>query len=182
MKGIVFREFNDMVENIFGEEMMDDLIETSQPASGGSYTSVGTYDHNELVAMVGVLSERTGISPAELVHTFGKHLANVFSKKFPAFFDDCKNTFEFLKKIDNHIHVEVKKLYPDAELPKFTYTEFSEIEFQLIYESTRDFSNLAHGLIEGCMEYFHEAFQIIREDEESPAGTKVIFTLRRFVK
>ena len=181
MKGIVFREFTDMVENQFGEAMVDDLIETTQPKSGGSYTTVGTYDHAELVAMVGVLSERTGLSGDVLVHHFGKHLAEVFSKKFPAFFDDCPNTFEFLKKIDNHIHVEVKKLYPDAELPKFTYIQHSEQEFELIYESQRNFAHLAHGLIEGCMEHFKEAFQIHREDVADESGTKAIFKLRRLI-
>ncbi len=182
MKGIVFREFTDMVENHFGESMVDDIIATTNPASGGSYTTVGTYDHGELVAMVGVLSDRTGIAAAVLVHSFGKHLAGVFSRKFPAFFDDCPNTFEFLKKIDNHIHVEVKKLYPDAELPKFTYLQHSELEFELIYESQRDFSHLAHGLIEGCMEYFNEAFQIHREDVLGGGNTTVIFKLRRLVQ
>ncbi len=181
MKGIVFREFTDMVENQFGEAMVDDLIETTQPKSGGSYTTVGTYDHAELVAMVGVLSERTGIAAPALVHHFGKHLASVFSKKFPAFFNDCPNTFEFLKKIDNHIHVEVKKLYPDAELPKFTYIQHSEQEFELIYESQRNFAHLAHGLIEGCMEHFNEAFQISREDIADENGTKAMFKLRRLV-
>lgn len=181
MKGIVFREFTDMVENQFGEAMVDDLIETTQPKSGGSYTTVGTYDHGELVAMVGVLSERTGIAGDALVHHFGKHLASVFSKKFPAFFDDCPNTFEFLKKIDNHIHVEVKKLYPDAELPKFTYIEHNDREFELIYESQRNFAHLAHGLIEGCMEHFKEAFQIHREDLPEGNNTKAVFKLRRLV-
>lgn len=183
MKGIVFREFIDMIENHFGEDMVDNLIETTKPASGGSYTTVGTYDHNELLAMVKTLSKQTGISEADLVHSFGKHLAGIFSKKFPAFFDDCPNTFEFLKKIDNHIHVEVKKLYPDAELPKFTYIQHSELEFELIYESQRNFSHLAHGLIEGCMEYFKEAFQIHREDIlDTGSNTKVAFKLRRLVQ
>lgn len=182
MKGIVFREFTDMVENQFGESMVDDLIETTQPISGGSYTTVGTYDHRELVAMIEVLSQRTGIASDALVYHFGKHLAAAFSTKFPAFFNECPNTFEFLKKIDNHIHVEVKKLYPDAELPQFTYIQHSELEFDLIYESQRDFSHLAHGLIEGCMEHFKEAFQINREDIPSEnKNTKTIFKLRRLV-
>ncbi len=178
MKGIVFREFTEMVESQFGEEMVDDLIETTQPQSGGSYTTVGTYDHRELVAMVGVLSERTGIAGDALVRQFGKHLADVFSKKFPAFFDDCPNIIEFLKKIDNHIHVEVKKLYPDAELPKFSYVERSDQEFELIYESQRNFADLAHGLIEGCAAYFNEDFLISRENMTNENNI-AIFKLRR---
>lgn len=182
MKGVVFREFIDMVENIFGEEMVDELILSTNPASGGAYTSVGTYDHNELLNMVAELSSRTGLGQDVLVHDFGLHLARVFAKKFSNFFENCEGTFDFLKKIDNHIHVEVKKLYPDAQLPKFTYTEINPYEFELKYESIRDFSHLAHGLIVGCMEHFHESFQIERTDVPSATNTQVVFTLRRFMK
>ena len=52
MKGIVFTEFSTMVESLFGEDMLDDLLDATDPASGGAYTSVGTYNHNELVDMV----------------------------------------------------------------------------------------------------------------------------------
>ena len=41
MKGIVFTEFLEMVED----------------QSGGAYTSVGTYDHNEIFRLVNCLSE-----------------------------------------------------------------------------------------------------------------------------
>ena len=128
------------------------------------------------------LSRRTGLGQDVLVHDFGLHLARVFAKKFSVFFDACDGTFDFLKRIDNHIHVEVKKLYPDAQLPKFTYTEISPYEFELKYESSRDFSHLAHGLIVGCMEHFHESFQIEREDVAASPDTQVIFKLRRFIK
>ena len=39
MKGIVFKEFSDMVEATFGEEMLDTVIENSDLPSGGVYTS-----------------------------------------------------------------------------------------------------------------------------------------------
>ena len=40
MKGIVFREFIDMVELTFGEEMVDSIISSSELESGGVYTTV----------------------------------------------------------------------------------------------------------------------------------------------
>jgi len=36
MKGIVFSEFISMVETVFSEDMVDDLIDATNPASGGS--------------------------------------------------------------------------------------------------------------------------------------------------
>ena len=86
MKGIVFTEFAEMVENSFDADMMDDLIDATDPASGGAYTTIGTYDYNELINMVVELSNRTEIPVPKLVNTFGHHLGKVFAEKYSAFF------------------------------------------------------------------------------------------------
>ena len=178
MKGLVFTEFMQLVEDKFGEEMVEDLIDATNPASGGSYSTVGTYDHQELVNMVVELSARTGIEVPQLINTFGRHLAQVFSQKFGEFFAEVDNTLDFLKRIDNHIHVEVAKLYPDAELPVFRFEEQPEV-FHLYYESTRGLADLAQGLIEACAEHYGEQFQIERSDQQDGSLHKSCFVLRR---
>ncbi len=177
MKGIVFAEFNEMVEEKFGMDMVDDLIDATDPASGGAYTAVGTYDHQELVNMVLELSRRSNIPASELVKTFGRHLAGVFSTKFESFFTECPDTLSFLKRIDDHIHVEVRKLYPDAELPRFSFDDSNPEEFHLTYESLRNFADLAHGLIEGCAEHYGESYAIEREDLSDAEKTRVRFRI-----
>ena len=166
MKGLVFTEFMNLVEELFGEEMVDDLIDATEPESGGAYSAVGTYSHLELVAMVTALSERSGIPAPELVRKFGHHLASVFSTKFQEFFAEVDNTVGFLKRIDNHIHVEVAKLYPDAELPKFEFDDSHSDRFVLDYRSTRGLADLAQGLIEATAAYYGESFRIERTDSE----------------
>ena len=181
MKGIVFSEFNELVEQTFGDDMLDDIIDDCEDKleSGGSYTSVGTYDHEELVHLVVALSERTNISVPDLVKTFGLHLAKVFEVKFPNFFSECSDCFSFYKRIDDHIHVEVKKLYPDAELPVFSYDDSNPDQFKLIYESTRQFADLAVGLLEGVAKHYNETINIEKEDLSTTSATKVIFTITR---
>ena len=164
MKGLVFTEFMNLVEAKFGEDMMDDIIESTNPNSGGAYTSVGTYSHTELVDMVVALSERINTPVPALVNAFGHHLAEVFSSKFSSFFAEATSTIEFLKNIDNHIHVEVAKLYPDAELPEFTFDESNPEQFLLNYRSTRGFADLAQGLIEGTATFYNEDISISRQD------------------
>jgi len=61
MKGIIFREFIDMVEAQFSPQMVDDIIQASTLASGGAYTSVGTYPHDEMFQLVEQLSIRSEI-------------------------------------------------------------------------------------------------------------------------
>ena len=142
------------------------LAEYTDPDSGGAYTSVGSYDHTELGSMVTELGERVGVDVGTLIKAFGHHLGKVFAEKFPTFFNEVDNSIEFLKKIDNHIHVEVRKLYPDAELPVFSYDDSDPDEFHLEYQSVRGFADLAHGLIEKTCQYYQENFIIERNDSK----------------
>lgn len=178
MKGIVFSEFIEMVEDKWDLDMVDDLIDDCDLASGGSYTSVGTYDHAELVALVQALSKRSGLPLDQLVHAFGTHLASTFTKKFPSFFAEVENTLELLKRIDNHIHVEVRKLYPDAELPKFSYEQPDDTTLLLHYESTRGFADLAMGLIEGTASHYGDTLSIERKANNENGTFNETFTIR----
>jgi hypothetical protein len=63
--------------------MADRIIEGAKLPSGGVYTTVGTYDHGEMVQLVSCLSEETGIPSAELVRSFGMHLRRTASTCFP---------------------------------------------------------------------------------------------------
>jgi hypothetical protein len=95
MKGVVFTEFLEMVEDRFSPEMADRIIEGAELASGGVYTTVGTYDHGEMIQLVSCLSEETGIPSAELVRSFGMHLFGRFHTMFPKYFEDVSSSFDF---------------------------------------------------------------------------------------
>jgi len=174
MKGIVFSEFIEMVEDAFSPEIADEIIESSDLPSGGAYTSVGTYDHNEMVTLVVALSEKTSISVPELLETFGQHMFTRFVELFPHFFKDVNDSFTFLKSLDNYIHVEVRKLYPDADLPKFGYDDSVENQLKMEYQSKRGFADLACGLINGCVKYFNENIEVSRQVIEENTHVKFI--------
>jgi len=168
MKGMVFTEFLDMVEETFSMDMVDDIIDAANPKSGGAYTSVGVYDHQELVDMVMELSKRTNTPPEELVKAFGQHLFKVFYKNYPMFFEGISDSFTFLSGVEDFIHPEVLKLYPDAQLPRFDCVREGNT-LNMIYHSSRHFSDLAEGLIIGCSLHYGETIEIKREmlDENS---------------
>lgn len=179
MKGIVFTEFLEMVESAFGAEMSDRIILDSDVQSGGAYTSVGTYSYKEMVALVSALSQQTGVSVPELLETFGHHLFSRFAVLYPVFFQDVNNSLDFLKRIDSYIHVEVRKLYPDAELPTFTFEDLGPDKMRLIYRSRRALSDVAAGLIKGCAKHFGEDLHLKQTDLSGDAGTEVEFLITR---
>ncbi|MRV73118.1 hypothetical protein GJ700_15520 [Duganella sp. FT92W] len=166
MKGVVFTEFMELVESRMGLDMLDRIITEADLPNDGAYTSVGTYDHAELVRLVMALSNATGMPIPALIHLFGHHLFQRFSESYPVLFQDANCVFDFLSRIDDVIHVEVRKLYPDAELPTLPCTRPAPDQLELLYSSPRGFADLAAGLIDGCIAHFQEPIKVTRTDLE----------------
>lgn len=179
MRGMVFTEFLEFVATAHGEDLVDDMIEECDLPSGGAYTAVGNYDHAEILAMIGYMHEATGQPVPEMVHGFGEHLFARFAEKYPRFISRAGSAMEFLESIETHIHTEVRKLYPDAELPRFDCERPDPDTLVMVYSSSRPFADLAHGLIEGAIAYFKEKVTVTREDLPVPSGTAVRFRLQR---
>lgn len=164
MKGIVYTEFLDMVETQFGLDTVDTIIENSDLPSGGAYTAVATYSHTEIVTLVSNLALETNIEVPVLLKAFGKYLFNSLNKAYPAFGESASDAFNFLEKVETYIHVEVRKLYPDAQLPTFECSRpNNQNELHMIYSSSRHFEDLCEGLIEGCLEAFNSNAKISRQ-------------------
>lgn len=178
MKGIVFTEFLEMVEQAHGYEMVDRLLTENELSSGGVYTTIGTYEHQEMVTLVIDLSKKTATPVPLLLHAFGQYLFGTFKKSYPTFFNKAKNAFDFLESIEKYIHVEVKKLYPDAQLPRFHTQRISDEKLEMIYHSERSMGDFALGLIEKTFEHYDEKAAILREDLVEN-GSKVRFLISK---
>ncbi len=158
MKGIVFTLLNDMVEEKFGLEAWDALI--TKAGSDGMYLSTETYTDEELMKLVGAASEMTGIPANDLVKAFGTYMFPQFYAKYPVFFKEGMTLKSFLLTVDRVIHVEVRKLYPDAALPDFEYEDEDDNALTMVYSSPRKMCALAEGLIAGAAEHFSTEYSL----------------------
>lgn len=176
MKGIIFTEFLEMVEEKFGLEVVDTIIEASSLSSEGIYTSVGTYDFNEMVSLISTLSKEVDIEMGTLIYTFGLYLFGSLGKAHPEVIENFTNPIGLLYAIEDHIHVHVQKLYPEAELPTFKILEKTDTSISMIYASSRGLYRLAHGLIEKCFEHYNStatvSYELLKAD-----GTEVKFDI-----
>lgn len=177
MKGIVFTKFLEMVEEEDGYEIVDKILLDVKPDSGGVYTAVGTYPHSEIVSMVISYAKHKQIEVPAALRFFGRYLFNVFYTSYSNFFEPNQTAFDFLESIDNYIHIEVAKLYPDAQLPQFSTERHGSDTLVMIYSSERKMSDLAYGLIEKTLEHFGEEKTITMEEIESD-GSKMKFTIK----
>jgi chitinase len=180
MKGIVFREFLDLVESQFSPETADAIISESELSTDGAYTTVGTYPHQEMVQLVSHLASHTGKTVPDLLRYFGQHMFLRLATLHPGFLENHQGVFPVLRALDNHIHVEVRKLYSHTELPTFSHEENANGHLMMRYTSTRRMADFAHGLIEGCIDYFKEPIGIERIDlPDDERGAHTQFTLTR---
>ncbi|MCA6362157.1 MAG: heme NO-binding domain-containing protein [Bacteroidetes bacterium] len=168
MKGLIFTEFLEMVEKRFGIKTVDIIV--SQPnIESDSYTSVGSYPHGQMVNLVVNLSKHTGIPVEELLKVYGRYLFGRLAAQYPEMIVGITDPLSFLEKIETHIHVEVKKLYPESRPPALQPQRISEQQIKLTYQSHRGMADVAEGLILGCGDYYQTSLILVRK--ELPDGT-----------
>lgn len=178
MKGIIFTEFLEMVEEKFDYRMVDQIITDANDPNDGAYTSVNSYDHTQLVNMVVALHKRSGISLRDLLLTYGEYLFGGLAKNYPYLIEGITDPFEMLLNIEILIHTEVRKLYPEANPPKFTGTRIDENTIELVYNSHRSMGDVAEGLIHGCGHHFGEKYKIEQLSSEN-GGQTVKFRIEK---
>lgn len=178
MKGIIFTEFLELVEEKFGLVMVDKIITESQLKSGAIYTSVGTYDFSEMLQLITHLSKNTKISKDDLLLLYSEHLFKALLRIHPNLVDHYKDPMDLLASIESHIHVEVQKIYPDAQLPIFELENRNENQMTLIYKSDKALYMLAKGLMQEAFKLFKTLVEINFE-KLNEAGTEVRFYINK---
>ena len=163
MKGILFVEFVDFLENKLGEDHTQELIDDANLDSGGAYSRVGQYDYQEMIQLLTMAASKSGEQADVLLKEFAEHIFRVFNRDYSDFFKEINSGVEMLKTVDDHIHVEVRKLYPDAELPKFTYQEDGQ-QLLLHYRSPRPLATIAEALLKACLKHFGSTEKLIVSD------------------
>ena len=156
MKGIVFTEFLELVEDKFGIEMVDKIITASNLESEGIYTSIGTYKFSEMLQLLQHLSARTLISIDDLLLVYAEHFFGVIEKSYPG----------------------LLAIYPDAELPVFIVEEKKENSLTMVYKSSRAMHHFGLGLMNKTFEHFNSTAKIVLEKIKED-GTEVRFVIHK---
>ncbi|MBU3020783.1 heme NO-binding domain-containing protein [Aestuariibacter sp. A3R04] len=154
MLGIVFTTLIEMLEEKVSPEFADEVITEAKLENDGAYTAVGYYPFSELQKLVGVLVNKTGKPVDVLLYEFGIYLFGKLAKAHGQVMAGRDGILDALSVLDNDIHVQVRKLYPDADLPTFKVVAQTDKTMRLQYYSTRELASLAEGLMDGAAAHF----------------------------
>ncbi len=175
MKGIVFNALAEAVTAAHGADMWDDIVDSAGVA--GAYTALGTYDDCELSALVAAASEITGNRPEDLFLSLGQLLVRGLMSHVTDMIDRDLGVFHFISTIEHIIHVEVRKLAPDANPPTVLAERVDESTLRVVYRSDRGLDALAAGLLHGAGLEFDEPLRIDRQQGSNRRET--VFVIQR---
>jgi hypothetical protein len=158
LKGIVFNLLEAVIRRDHGDDAWDAFLEAA--GTDGAYTSLGNYPDEELVRLVGAASSALQMPANDVVRWFGRNALPLLAEKHPQFFTPHKSTRPFLLTLNDVIHAEVRKLYPGADVPSFTYDTSSPDVLLMHYRSPRKLCALAEGFIEATAAYYAEELSL----------------------
>jgi hypothetical protein len=160
MKGILLNVVEDVVTEAMSPDAWDDVIDAA--GVDGSYTSLATYPDAELTAIVAAIAAAADLSTEDTLTLAGrlgfKHLA----RRVPHVLDEIDGWQQLVCSLDDIIHPEVRKIYPDAEVPGFATTDIDG-GLRVVYTSRRQLCALAEGLIVGGGEWYGRDLEVTHE-------------------
>ncbi len=171
MKGMVFTEFVEFVENRYGFDAVDGMIEDS--GLSGVYTQAGNYPFEEMVTLVVALCEKQKVELVEVLEKYGEYLFGKLASLYPNI-NKFSSVFDIVSHVDNIIHPEVRKLYPDADLPSFRVVTQTENKLIMEYMSNKSLQHLAKGLILGVAQYYNENIVVNIQEDSNPILLEII--------
>jgi hypothetical protein len=176
VKGIVFNLLEEAVSSAYGDATWDRLLDAA--GLDGAYTSLGSYDDDEIFALVRVASETLGIPPDDVLRWFGEQAMPLLARRYPAFFANHANVRGFLLTLNNIIHPEVRKLYPGAQTPVFDFDTSLADVLRIGYNSPRRLCALAEGFMRGAAGHFGERLEIEESECMHRGAARCVFHVR----
>ena len=131
-----------------------------------------------MLQLISNLSNNTDISIDDLLLVYSEHLFKVLVRSHPNLIEHYKDPMDFLASIENHIHVEVQKIYPEAQLPTFEMVEREDNNMVMVYKSDRALYMLGKGLMDETFKLF-KVEGTVNVEKLNDAGTEVKFIIQR---
>ncbi|MEZ4217316.1 MAG: heme NO-binding domain-containing protein [Myxococcota bacterium] len=156
MKGIIFNAFEQFVIDSWGEDFLDDVLDRCSLQTQEPFVGPGTYPDEDLLEIVAHTVKALDVPLPQALRAFGRYAFPALASAFPVCVRPHAGARSFLRSVDDVIHVEVRKLHPDASTPAFRYRDDGDA-LVIEYHSQRSLCHLMEGLIDGVADHFGES-------------------------
>jgi len=161
MKGVIFNVLEDFIVAHSDEQTYEEIFASCPLHSHKGYVGPGTYPDADLNSIVAGACQRLGLVPDQAIELFGEFLFPRLAGKYPHFIEAHTDPLTFLKTVDEVIHVEVRKLMRNTNLPSITCIDGATPDTLIVkYQSDRQLCRLMHGLLKGVGVHFDVTLNI----------------------
>ena len=176
MKGVVFNIFERFVQQTWGADVWEEVLDSTELITKDPFVGPGDYPDADLFALVANVCARYALPLPTALRTFGRFAFAELSAATPQFVAGFSHPKPFLLTLGDIVHRDVKKLYPAATPPAIDAIDSGPDRLRLVYASKRGLGELAYGLIEGVSDHFKTPCQISVADRTAD-DTRWIFDL-----
>lgn len=156
MKGFFFTLLEKMVIARGGAAAWDALVHNTDLKTVGGFLGPLHYPDEDLFALIETASAMTGQPVSALTRAYGRFIFPELGRMHASFIPPGITAKRFLLSVDQAVHVQVHKLYPETRLPYFRYEDPAPDELVMLYDSPRRWCDLVEGLIDAIGEHFGE--------------------------
>lgn len=168
MYGMINNAIKELVVESFGEKSWNNIVaKISCPHH--EFNTLEPYDDSTTYDIVAAASEELKVTPAEVLHLFGKHwVGYTRNNGYGVLMDMFGNTFvESLRNL-NQLHMRMGYSMPEMRAPDFrVQKELKDGSILLEYHSTREgLSSMVTGLLESMAEKYGQKAKVSIIDRE----------------
>ncbi len=165
MRGVLLREFLDMVDRHFGPEVTERLG-CAAGLSSEHFSSVPALPH--IHRLVHVLSEQTGVVGSSILIAYGENLFRRLAGMHPELLD-TSDAFKCFESVLTKSLSDSRDLDPAAAFPEFTFVRSGARQI-VECRSSNPIADVAEGLVRGCLSYCRSNAAMRRTDLPGPPG------------
>jgi Haem-NO-binding len=159
--GLINQGLHDLAVQIGGEQLWRE-IKSSAGIDIEAFVGMDTYTDDITYRLVDATSTAIGVSPADVLHAFGKHWILYTARRgFGAIFDTMGRSLPaFLVNLDT-MHARLSLSMPEMRPPSFVCEQLGDDRIRLEYWSERaGLAPMVVGLLEGLGEMYSVAVTV----------------------
>lgn len=165
MKGTVVGTWLKTLEELYGSEMMTDVLKENHWPIDRVITPLEDIPDQIPLQIVETLGRKLHLSPAEIWRAVGRSNIRSFQQTYPSYFERS-NLKDFLLMMDE-LHLQLTRKITGAQPPRLIAKEISAREMELNYISKRGMFDYFLGLLEGSGAFFREElhYEILEQEK-----------------
>jgi hypothetical protein len=155
LHGLIHTGLQKFVEASYGAEGWKTLVARAG-LEGETFTPLGSYPDEHLVALVREAEALTGLTATMLLEAFGEFIVPTYLTLYGSLLKPEWRTLDVVEHTEETVHRVVRMRHPGAEPPRLKTKRTAPHEVVLTYDSPRKLCAVARGIVRGVAKRFSE--------------------------